>query len=411
MPSPDAAFLAEVEEFLLDSDLLPHAQHEAKSHGEMASVLTISSNQQLVDNTTPVAKLRARQKSTLLNVDATAKLELARAKDRKRRSVYRERRRLEKEHLKQQVAELSTQVGELQKTKKSEAAAAWEMIAKRQLHARASAEAEQRRLLSAIGFRAKLIGELHSVVRNRISTNALDRVDPGETAYHRNRMRLEASDVNFLREYMQEIDTYYAQTDKVLRTCDLDSTNVAWSDSRQRWKEGKETGQFVYVDKYVIPFSFKHTCKVLWRAVQLHHRQEDRQHFYEVGDHENMSAFKLRITKRLHSGRTVSVLQLAVARRYVEADRMVIVWRSFTEGETVFAGMHADECGWCVSTASSNALNPSTLLRTAIRHTPLHFSSNNEPTVAQFTGFLIDTGMEDTVAIGNRLQKLLLQAE
>ncbi|GMF12989.1 unnamed protein product [Phytophthora lilii] len=199
MSSPDAEFLAEVEDFLLACDLptFPlQALQEAENNEEMISALAVAPTQEsVVDSVAPVSKPGKR----LHDVDATEILKLARAKDRKRRSVYRERRRIEKENLNRQVEELSSRVDELQKTKNSEASAGWEKIAKRQLQARVNAEAEQRQLLSAVGSRSKLIGKLHSVVRNSVSTDTLGQVDPGEAAYQRKRIRLEASDVIFLK--------------------------------------------------------------------------------------------------------------------------------------------------------------------------------------------------------------------
>eukprot|EP00644_Phytophthora_capsici_P002618 jgi/Phyca11/105637/e_gw1.11.620.1 len=113
------------------------------------------------------------------------------------------------------------------------------------------------------------------------------------------------------------------------------------------------------------------------------------------------------VTKTLNSGRTVSVLQHAVARRYLEADKMVVVWKTFTEGEGMFAGMHADECGWCLSTPSSITSKPSTLMRTVIRHVPMHFDATlaKEPAAGQFTGLLLTAGSEDATEIVTKTLK------
>ncbi|KAF1788741.1 AMP-binding enzyme C-terminal domain [Phytophthora cactorum] len=59
----------------------------------------------------------------------------------------------------------------------------------------------------------------------------------------------------------------------------------------------------------------------------------------------------------------------------------------------------------------SSAPDSSTLIRTMMRHVPMHFSSNSTPESAarQFTGFMLDTATEDALKIGNRMEKLLLQ--
>ncbi|KAG1703529.1 hypothetical protein DVH05_007476 [Phytophthora capsici] len=402
MTTPDGAFLDEVEDFLVSFDLpiFPtlHTLTDLDNSDEASPSDAVPA-----PKTGDSSKDRKKSKQAL---DPVAKHELEKAKDRKRRSLYRERRRVEKETLKQQVGELSTELAELQKSQEADrslASSAWEMVAKRQLQARVDSEERQRRLLRAIESQAALIHGFQNIIQN-----ADEKVD--EVEFKHKRIRVEPSDAEFYKAYVLELDSFYAQTDEALKRYGLESIDASWDQPRRQWKEEGETGYYIYTDKNVLPFDYELVCKQTWRVAQLHHRQQDRES-YEIGDPENTAAFKFRITHRLQSGRTVSVLQRAVVRRYLENGRSVVVWRSFCEGEGVFQGMHADEAGWCISVPLPNAPEPSTLTRTMMRHVPMHFSSKatQELDVNQFVGFVLGTGSEDAFEISSRLEKLVLQ--
>lgn len=194
------------------------------------------------------------------------------------------------------------------------------------MQARVNAEEEQHRLVSAIESRASIIQEFNDFLHNRLAN--VDDVSNVITSKHK-RIRLEPSDAEFYQAYAKELDEIYAQTDTALLTFGLDSTDTSWDEPRRQWKEDGKNGYYVYSDKHVMPFKFQQICRSTWQVAQMQHRQEDREEFDGLEDPENTAAFKFRVTTCLSSGRTVSVLQRAVVRRYVVKDRSVVVWRSF----------------------------------------------------------------------------------
>jgi hypothetical protein len=303
------------------------------------------------------------------------------------------------------TAELSD-LSELQKHKEAErplASSAWEVVAKRQLQTRLNSEERQRRLVSAIE-------SFKDFVHDRLTGAA----DVNEVAsYQHKRIRLEPSDAELYALYVKELDPTYAQTDEALRSYGLDSTDASWDCPRRYWREDGKTGYYLYADKFAMPYDHEQIGRHAWCLAQMNHRQEDREHFDGVEDPENTSAFKFRVTTCLHSGRKVSLLQRTVVRRYFQVNRSVLVWRSFSEGEGLFAGMHADESGWCVSIPLSNSPEPSTLLRTMMRTVPMHFSTKDfpEPDAKHFTGMVLNSGTQDATETFSRLEKLLLEDE
>ncbi|RLN91542.1 hypothetical protein BBJ28_00021146 [Nothophytophthora sp. Chile5] len=425
----DAAFLEEVACFLdsFDVPAFPAAFLDAgdgllpiekPSGGSEAVVATALAS----DGTVPSDQKKAKPKRRKATRDVTPSArEIQKAKDRKRRNEHRERQKLERESLQRQVGELSTELDQIQKTKENEEKdadaltppiIAWKAITKRQLEVRLASETQQRKLKSAVRARAALIEGLSGLVRKRLSGGDLvENLGLDESSFGQKRVRLEPADTAIFEAYLQGLNTTYAQTEEVFRVCGMNAMPDDAINTKQTWKPDGQMGCFQYVSKQMMSFNFNETCQSLWQVVhRLQHRQNDRELYDGVTDPDSTVASKFRIVRRQTSGRIVSVVQRVVARRFEETNRMVTIWRSFTEGEGEFTGMHSDETGWCVVKSSAISLVESTVLETCIRHVPMHFRSTAtlESAVEQFTDVVLCTGAEDAEEITDKLEKLLL---
>ncbi|KAG7386141.1 hypothetical protein PHYBOEH_008778 [Phytophthora boehmeriae] len=396
----DDVFLAEVEDFLTSIDLptFPPAQaldEDVDSDPPTERVAVATLDAQYTRKTPP------KHSDEL-------KYELERAKDRKRRSAYRERRRIERETLQQQVRELSKQLSDLENGEdigRQLSKSAWKMIAHTQYQHRVNAEAYQRQLIAAINTRSALIRDFQAFVRDKCANGA----DVDDAVIFRpKRMKLEPSNAEFYGSYLGELDTIYAQTDEALQSCDLASIDLDWDGDK--WREEGNSGCFTYADKNLVASDWKQTCESLWDVSQFQHRQEDRQPFEQVEDPENTRAYGFRVTTQLKSGQVVSMHLRLVARHYKEDGRGVIVWRSFTEGEGIFTGMHSDETGWVVAIPLPGQPEAGTLVRTCIRHKPMHFSRviTQDSTLKLFTDAVLGMVNEDDLEITSKLGKLRL---
>lgn len=87
----------------------------------------------------------------------------------------------------------------------------------------------------------------------------------------------------------------------------------------------------------------------------------------------------------------------------------MLVWRSLTEGEGLFAGMRAAETGWSVITPLDG--NSGAMATTFMRPEPKHFgdTAENQLPAKQFTNMIHDTGIHDMDEMTQQLQSLLLQ--
>ncbi|RLN80929.1 hypothetical protein BBJ28_00003399 [Nothophytophthora sp. Chile5] len=352
--------------------------------------------------------------------------EVLRSKDAVRRRVYREQQKQEREQLHRQVAELSAELASIQAanedpttwrpTEQKLSNCLWKAIASRQREGRRAAEDQQRRLHAAIGARATLIADLNGLLRQRIrDTNVLDydsqdgEEDIDGSSYRHKRMRLEAPDAALYETYLHKLDVIYAQTDEVFASCGVDSISGSSHRSKHIRKMTGGTEYFEYVDKQLLPFDFRKTCRSIWQVANLQHRQQDRQLYRGVTDSENTSAVKFRVTSH-QNGPAVSLLQRVVVRRYEEPDRVVLVWSVLTEGEGCFKGLHCEETGWCRVRPASSSSEAGTIMEECVRHVPMHFSNAiaKEPIVGQFTEMVLSTGEENNQEVLHAMDKLLL---
>ncbi|POM73510.1 Hypothetical protein PHPALM_9637 [Phytophthora palmivora] len=329
---------------------------------------------------------------------------LKKANDRTRSRSYYQRRQEEFQHLRQQVKKLTLTLSEQQKGRpesKAQLSTPWRLMAQWQRNARLNAEAQHRRLCAAVNTRATLIHELQTFLHDRLRL-----ISDESHLFKHNKFHRSASDVNIFALRAQELDMIYAQTDKILHDFSLESTIDSWNAPKQSWKEDSQSGHFLYMNEQTISSEFQETCKFLWQIAFMTHRQENREQFNDIEDPENTVAIKFRITTRLNSGVIASVLQSVVTRRYQEGKRMVLAWRSLTEGEGLFTGMVAEETGWCVATPTRGN---DTLLRTCMRHVPMHFRGiiMHNPEAKQFTSFVLDTGSNDIFETTIKLEELL----
>ncbi|ETK72006.1 hypothetical protein F441_21318 [Phytophthora nicotianae CJ01A1] len=405
----DAAFLDEVNDFLISCDLptvpLPCDSDESRNASKPET-----SPERLVG--VAPRQLSARRLTKTI-MGAAERHELEKAKDRKRRQGYRERRRIERESLQQEVEKLTKELRNA-RGRKNLLASAWEMLAKRQLAARMAAEAEQRRLFKAVSSRAVLLEEFQDLMNQRVAKwcdfSSSEYVDTRTASYQHKRIRLEPMDDAIFSAYIQELGGVFTQTDEALRLRGLDATEPNWDEPSETWIKDPDTGYFLYGGKLTLPFDFRKLCMSRWYTAPLWHRQESRQLYKGLDDPDNTLALKFRITTRLASGKIASVLQRVAIRRYEENERMVIVWRLFTEGEGIFAGMNADETGWNVVVPAKKGAETGTVLLTSVRNVPMHLTdvAKHQPTVRQFASKLVEWGSENCVEVTNALKYSLL---
>ncbi|RLN80928.1 hypothetical protein BBJ28_00003398 [Nothophytophthora sp. Chile5] len=339
--------------------------------------------------------------------------ESVRSKDAVRRSTYREKQKRTRDELYCQVAELSAELVDLQGAEATAKAggalassrAVWKALVRQQAERRLVSEELQKRLYVAVHERAALIEDLGLLMHKRLSSEQF--AGEGANQKMNKRPRVEPARNALFSTYLQELDEVYARTDEVFDAA-AESTIQGCINIKHLTDE--DTGHLQFSGNVSVPFPFERTCRALWQLEYQRHRWEDRELYDGVDKPENTMAMKFRISCRQKGGLARSLVQHIVIRRYMEEERMVIVWRKFTEGEGAFAGFQSDETIWHVIRPTASSLGGGTNMEACVRYVPMHLSSavNGGAPIGQYTRMALGSGEEDCTEIIRRLEEILL---
>ncbi|CAH0519709.1 unnamed protein product [Peronospora belbahrii] len=216
----------------------------------------------------------------------------------------------------------------------------WKEMASHQLEQRLKSERENRHLKMVLEGQMRIAKSLEKLLQTRATTTALESYLG--TVQKLKRMHVSTpnrSDDNVFKELMMGIDSAYEEVDDVFHDTGLDSKESSFSDA-----EMHEAADGVYMKIFaskVLPFDVTSTGTAAWRYFSrsmehmpfrfLYHK--DLQNM-ETTDNTIIESFGM----ELHAKGTQADYRVKqIVRRYVEEDRVVIVWRSYIDPVS-FAG-------------------------------------------------------------------------
>ncbi|OWY95418.1 hypothetical protein PHMEG_00034580, partial [Phytophthora megakarya] len=394
----DDDLLCDLSGFLDDCDVLPSSTElqALTPIANDATALIADSDQLLAETETLLASYERNdtndtivptasqfptigENATLTTPKTPAELrkEVKNAQAAKRRLKYRTKLKTERQTLQEQEIVLSGELIHLQHARKrakylqqqSKTIPLWKDITKRQKDGRLEAEEYQKSLKRSVNFRSKTISELEEMIRQKLyGANASMICADFE---EKRAVELNLDDKVLFEDYLNDLDVVYARTAEVFRNSGAEENPVM---SYRIGPNRKWDGDLEFIenlDVLFVPFSFEQTANAMWQSMVQVHQQSDRRHYDHIGDLENTIAVKFPLLYPSAVGRVDMIIHF-VMRRYVEAERMVLVWRALSEGEGKFSGMHSDETGWCVVRPNASDGDGDALMRTAME-TFVHF--------------------------------------
>ncbi|KAG7390850.1 hypothetical protein PHYBOEH_006908 [Phytophthora boehmeriae] len=301
---------------------------------------------------------RERRELLALRVEAV-ELQKQLQQTQERIAIARKRNR-------QEIASSGGRVGSL--------APAWRHIARRYSSARRSAERENRRLREQLADHLKWGNALQAKVDHRATATerrtehratvaALGTVTQplllaeDEEGITDLELELDDADRAELEMLASGLDAAYAETDSVFKEHDVGDVPLG-ATSGSRTVLGSDVVELR--DARVIPFDFRLTIDAVWNAWVLWHlggscRKSVSAHrscsYPDVAQPEHTFAVKFRLQcavpkAGLESASPMFLDLKLVLRRYMEPDRIVLVWRGLSAGEDALAGLFTDETGW-----------------------------------------------------------------
>lgn len=361
----------------------------------------------------------------------------------KTRNLSRERLKNELTYLRQKVSELEEELRVLRPgstltggsnaanlvalDRKKAILPVWQRIAERQLEGRSKSEAENARLKDMLEGQIKLAKGLEQMLRKRPSVALMNGDNAGGA--HGKKPRLELDDESVYAMLIEGIEPAYESMDTVFRenglydTCD---ESIRHAHVKTRKDSGVVGGdEYLYVelaDVFVIPFDLQVSSNAAWRSVTLQYLKENHAIYHNVTQPEDTIAVKFQV-KSYRKGTDARLDVKLVMRRYIEKERMVLVWRSMAKGENQLSGMYTDETGWCVlkkipassSSPSSSSAGPNaigTVMQSCVHVVPKRSGAvihENIPEIGMLTNVVVDAYEEDVIAINKAMENLLLE--
>ncbi|KUF94483.1 hypothetical protein AM587_10001855 [Phytophthora nicotianae] len=279
-------------------------------------------------------------------------LKLYREKEKLRRRKQRQRIKDEIEGLRRMSDELSLQLKNLKLGREVKRFASngqfsiWKEVALAQREERLRSEAEQRKLTTTANTHAAYIDHLRGLFHLRPKpANLKNDMEHPEISNPMD-TRSGMSGQHIITLLLQKIDVCYARIDDVMSDCGL-ATMVTEEENSTHWRD--DSGELEYhqkLQKHVLPFDMEKALRVVWKSYEFPQHQHDRQVYDGFGHPENTFAMRYRLIRTLRTGTSVSVIQRFAVRRFFEKDRVICVWKVYTEGEGVFRGIYSNLTGW-----------------------------------------------------------------
>ncbi|RLN80924.1 hypothetical protein BBJ28_00003394 [Nothophytophthora sp. Chile5] len=341
----------------------------------------------------------------------------------KRRVKYRQRLKDEWQLLRQQESELSMELSDLQKVqaqakvlrRSSLALPAWRVITALQREKRREAETQHEGLRATVASQAMVIQQMKGLLRQILTVDEPERLKPCE----KHASSMESHETALFEDFLRELEPLYAQTDEVIKACGFEREPSTSMFYMPVYRKHQDTVYFESKDTMQIPFDFPQTCRGVSKLML--NDPIGCQHFDGVKDLENTDAMKFRAKYHWDSGEVAHMVIYTAMKIYQEADRLVYVWRALTEGQGVFADMHANETGWFVvrpstSTDENVAENGasggvSTVLESYSRFVPMHLgsTSNCKGAVDRFAELIVRSGAKEVDELTWTLRNLLIR--
>ncbi|KAG1712554.1 hypothetical protein DVH05_000296 [Phytophthora capsici] len=281
-----------------------------------------------------------------------------------RRQKYRMRAKNEREGLRRAVSEMSTRIQNLISAREGRDTTArtdlvlsktfWRTAASYQREQRLRVEAEHKRLSAIVNAQNMYIEsfgvhkdvsestELTLAPSKRLATVEHNHIDDVKW------LRLKSSVSSLYTTYLHEVDKCYAQVDQIFQDIEMESFTVGPPDTSYRFNSNGDVKYFQHRNRLLLPFNYETSCRIVWELVPLVHHQIDREVYHGVSDPETTVGLQFRLQKTSTSGKIMSIMKHQVCRRFVESDRVVMVWRIFSEGEADFSGLDVDETSYAI---------------------------------------------------------------
>ncbi|KAG1687215.1 hypothetical protein DVH05_005329 [Phytophthora capsici] len=344
----------------------------------------------------PKSKLSAEERREIRNAQAA-----------KRRQRHRQQLKQERETLKIQATELSSQLQELQAAQAereerqggSLTYGAWRAIAVRQLERRVQAEQQQKLLRAELVGSARRIHEMNVQLHDVLQGTRKMSFGWVET-------NVDASGEELFKTMLSELDSHYARTDEVFQGLEFKTAGPAMYSLARKWQDGVQ--YLDSADRMELPHGFEQTVSAMTTLMMSD--QEAIMKYGQTQETNETVRFKYHAKYQFKPEQFANVDLYGAARKYQEKDRIVFVWRCFTEGRGEVEGFNSNETMWMVirpGESEAEGTCGSTVIECYSRLVPMGFGECDQD-MDKFLKFLVKMGTDESIEMMKMMEKLLI---
>ncbi|EGZ08576.1 hypothetical protein PHYSODRAFT_361954 [Phytophthora sojae] len=300
----------------------------------------------------------------------------------------RDERKLELLYLRQKVADMELELQKLQEIKGSKVGASpsvgekaaapspssatalapshcttdgvprvWEKMCARQLERRVKAERENARLKMVLEGQIKIAKSMEQILRKRTVLRAMESCGSNKRTKHTNRVPRATdprADAKIFEALLAGVEASYREVDAVFEANGLGRTEAPESDAQMR--DGVNGMYLEIFANKMLPFGMHATGEAVWQHFKGTDIPYRWYHSKSAGSIEStedtmVECFGMEMFDA-KSNTTAEFNVKQILRRYIEEDRVVVVWRSHIEplefSNKRFAGIHFQEKGYVV---------------------------------------------------------------
>ncbi|GMF24361.1 unnamed protein product [Phytophthora lilii] len=209
-------------------------------------------------------------------------------------------------------------------------------------------------------------------------------------------------------EHLRQVIAAHDQVDDVFREYDVLAMPDGMACSMRTPYTTGGTEYFQHFNKFSQPFSVKQTQQAWWRLASLSGVIENRENYDDIADPNDTVILRVRLVRKLVTGAEISIIQRYICRRVVEENRALLTWKTFSEGEGIFAGMQLEETGWACLQPSMDG--DSTVIGVCVRQSPMRFGNLRvqQTENQEFCDFMHNLVKENAQLMTNLISKTLM---
>ncbi|KAF4132584.1 hypothetical protein GN958_ATG18230 [Phytophthora infestans] len=360
----------------------------------------------------------------------------------------RDERKLELVYLRQKVTDMEMELLKLQETKEASRAKStyaseaiytftanpdshstndgvprvWEKMCARQLQRRVKAERENARLKVVLEGQIKIAKSMEQILKKRTVLRAMESCGSNKRTKHTNRRPEPRADAKIFEILLAGVEASYREVDAVFEANGLGRTEAPKSDAQMR--DGVNGMYLEIFANKMIPFGMHATGQAVWQHFKGTDIPYRWFHSKSAGSIESTEDTMVEcFGMDMYDAKSETTAEFNVKqilRRYVEEDRVVIVWRSHIDplefSNKRFAGIHFEEKGYVVikprahSEDSSGDHDDFTLLQTCYIITPdlSDQSLNDDAKTGALTEFVMNSTAANISASHEMIENVLL---